>query len=249
MKTANDLCTLPPFWISAIPLVLLISLLAINVIIFGSDSLAGPSQVVLILASAVAVALGVLVCKVKWECIENAIMENIHTTSMSIYILLSVGMLSASWMLSGVVPTMVYYGIKVMDARIFLVTACLLCALVSMSTGSSWTTIATIGIAIMGIGRALGFSDGWTAGAIICGAYFGDKMSPLSDTTVLASSVSETPLFSHVRYMAYTSGPAMLVSLAIFAVVGFVATPSMDVNDSYCPTSYSYGGGYGCYYL
>lgn len=214
--------TLPPFWISAIPIVVLIGLLSINIIFFGRDSLAGPSQIALFIATFVAVWLGIGVCKRKWECMEETISNNIHTTSVSIFILLAIGMLSASWMISGIVPTMIYYGIQLIDARIFLLSACLLCALVSLMTGSSWTTIATIGIALIGIGRAFGFSDGWTAGAIISGAYFGDKLSPLSDTTVLASSAAETPLFTHVKYMMYTSIPALLISLIIFAIAGFI---------------------------
>ncbi len=135
-------------------------------------------------------------------------------------------------MISGIVPTMIYYGVKLIDARIFLLSACLLCAIVSLMTGSSWTTIATIGIALIGIGRAFGFSDGWTAGAIISGAYFGDKLSPLSDTTVLASSAAETPLFTHVRYMAYTSVPALLISLIIFTIVGFLGGDTITCDTS-----------------
>lgn len=212
---------LPPFWVSAIPVVVLIGLLSINILFFGRDSLAGPSQIALFTATFVAVGLGIGFCKRNWECMEEAISCNIRTTAVSIFILLVIGMLSASWMISGVVPTMIYYGVKLIDARFFLLSACLLCALVSLMTGSSWTTIATIGIALMGIGRAFGFSDGWTAGAIISGAYFGDKLSPLSDTTVLASSASETPLFTHVKYMMYTSVPALLISLIIFAIAGF----------------------------
>lgn len=214
--------TLPPFWISAIPIIVLIGLLSINIIFFGTESLAGPSQIALFAASFVAVGLGIWKCKRSWNCMEESISANIRTTSLSIFILLAIGMLSASWMISGIVPTMIYYGVKLIDARIFLMSACLLCALVSLMTGSSWTTIATIGIALIGIGRAFGFSDGWTAGAIISGAYFGDKLSPLSDTTVLASSAAETPLFTHVKYMAYTSVPSLLISLVIFAIAGFV---------------------------
>ncbi|MCQ2336694.1 MAG: sodium:proton antiporter [Paludibacteraceae bacterium] len=224
--------TLPPFWISAIPIIVLIGMLSINIIFFGSDSLAGPSQIALFTASFVATGLGIWVCKKDWECIEDAINANIHTTSTSIFILLAIGMLSASWMISGIVPAMIYYGIKLIDARVFLLSACLLCALVSLMTGSSWTTIATIGIALIGIGRAFGFSDGWTAGAIISGAYFGDKLSPLSDTTVLASSAAETPLFTHVKYMTYTSVPSLLISLIIFAVAGFVGNDTVVQDTS-----------------
>ena len=124
-------------------------------------------------------------------------------------------------MVSGIVPSLIYYGLQVMQTDFFLVACCLLCSIVSVMTGSSWTTIATIGIALIGIGEAQGFSTGWVAGAIISGAYFGDKMSPLSDTTVLAASVTDTPLFTHIRYMLYTTVPSMIVTLIVFSIAGF----------------------------
>lgn len=123
-------------------------------------------------------------------------------------------------MISGVVPTLIYYGMQIIHPSFFLASTCIICAVVSVMTGSSWTTIATIGIALLGIGQAQGFSDGWIAGAIISGAYFGDKISPLSDTTILASSVTDTPLFKHIRYMMITTVPSMLITLVIFTVAG-----------------------------
>lgn len=210
----------PSPWLSSIPFFTLIILLACTLYVFGSDSLGGPSQIVLLTATAVCVLLGMKVCNVPWSIIENNICDKLRDTSVSICILLLIGMLSASWMVSGIVPTLICYGIQAIHPAVFLISACAICAVVSVMTGSSWTTIATIGIALLGIGRALGFEDGWTAGAIISGAYFGDKISPLSDTTVLASSVSGTPLFQHIRYMLFTTVPTLIVTLIIFGMAG-----------------------------
>ena len=160
--------------------------------------------------------------KVPWKRIDEAIVENIKTIGIAIIILFLIGAVSGSWMMSGVVPTMIYYGMKIVSPSVFLFITCLLCALVSLVTGSSWTTVATIGIALMGIGTAHGYSMGWTAGAIISGAYFGDKISPLSDTTVLASSVGEVPLFKHIRYMLITTIPSFAITLIIFLVVSLL---------------------------
>lgn len=216
--------------ISAIPFVTLIVLLAVTISIFGSDSLAGPSQIALLASTAVCVLLGMGVCHVSWHSIEQSVEEKVHNTTVSIYILLVIGMLSAAWMISGVVPMLIYYGIQVISPSVFLASACIISAVVSLMTGSSWTTIATIGIALLGIGRALGFDDGWTAGAIISGAYFGDKISPLSDTTVLASSVSGTPLFRHIRYMMFTTGPTITIAIIIYFIAGFWMGNSSSCN-------------------
>ena len=167
-----------------------------------------------------------LFCKVKWKAIEEAICNNILGVATALIILLLIGALSGAWMVSGVVPTLIYYGMQIIHPNFFLASCCVICAVVSVMTGSSWTTIATIGIALMGIGEAQGFPSGWVAGAIISGAYFGDKISPLSDTTVLASSVTHTPLFSHIRYMMLTTVPSILITLAIFIVMGFSHTAS-----------------------
>ena len=210
----------PPVWISAIPLIALILMLAATLSIYGSDALSGPSQVALLTSTAICVVLGMAFCHVKWHEIEEQIIEKVRNTTISIYILLCIGMLSGAWMISGIVPTLIYYGIQAIHPAVFLISSCIICAVVSVMTGSSWTTVATIGLALLGIGRALGFEDGWTAGAIISGAYFGDKMSPLSDTTILASSVSGTPLFTHIRYMMITTGPTMFITLVIFSLAG-----------------------------
>lgn len=219
---------IPPAWLSAIPLATLVGLLAVTISIFGSDSLSGPSQIALLASTAVAVLLGMSYCHVTWSEIERNIEEKVHDTTVSIYILLVIGMLSGAWMISGIVPTLICYGIQVIHPAVFLASACVISAVVSLMTGSSWTTIATIGLALLGIGRALGFDDGWTAGAIISGAYFGDKISPLSDTTVLASSVSGTPLFTHIKYMMLTTGPTIAITLVIFIVAGFFMGNASD---------------------
>ncbi len=211
---------MPSPWLSAIPFITLVSLLSCTLYVYGSDSLGGPSQIVLLTSTAVCIMLGMGVCRVPWSVIEDNIAKKIRETSVSICILLLIGMLSAAWMVSGIVPTLICYGIEIIHPTVFLLSACIISALVSLMTGSSWTTIATIGIALLGIGRALGFEDGWTAGAIISGAYFGDKVSPLSDTTVLATSVTGTPLFQHIRYMMLTTMPSLFISLLIFGIAG-----------------------------
>lgn len=183
-------------------------------------SVAG-SQIVLLTATAICCLIAMTYSKVRWKALELAMVNNITGVATALIILLIIGALSGSWMISGVVPTLIYYGMQIIHPSFFLASTCLICAVVSVMTGSSWTTIATIGIALLGIGQAQGFSDGWIAGAIISGAYFGDKISPLSDTTILASSVTDTPLFKHIRYMMVTTVPSMLVTLVIFTVAGF----------------------------
>lgn len=216
--------------ISAIPLLTLIAWLAVTISIFGSDALEGPSQIALLAATAVCVSLGMGCWHVPWRDIEAEIEEKVRGTAVSIYILLVIGMLSASWMISGIVPTLICYGIQIISPAFFLVCACIISAIVSVMTGSSWTTIATIGIALLGIGQALGFDNGWTAGAIISGAYFGDKISPLSDTTVLAASVSGTPLFRHIRYMMYTTTPTILIAMTVYVIAGLFLCAGNDAD-------------------
>ncbi len=217
----NQKKNLPSPLLSVVPILVMVGLLYITIRTFGSDALTGGSQIVLLTTTAVASMLAIGFCKVKWQTLENAICKNIHGVSTAIIILLLIGALSGSWMVSGIVPTMIYYGMQMIHPSFFLTSCCIICAVVSVMTGSSWTTIATIGIALMGIGEAQGFSPGWVAGAIISGAYFGDKISPLSDTTVLASSVTNTPLFSHIRYMMYTTVPSVIITLIIFTIAGF----------------------------
>ena len=211
---------LPSPLLSLVPIIILVIMLAITIYLFGSDALGGGSQVCLLAASGVCVLIGMGGYKRKWKEFENAISENIHGVASALIILLIIGALSGAWMSSGVVPTLIYYGIQIIHPSFFLVSTCAICAIVSVMTGSSWTTIATIGIALLGIGEAQGFDPGWIAGAIISGAYFGDKVSPLSDTTVLASSVTGTPIFSHIRYLMYTTVPSMVLTLIIFTIAG-----------------------------
>ena len=210
--------------VALIPLAMLVALQVAVIGEFGADALEGPSQTALLFAAAVAVAMGMIFYKVPWSSIDSAIGQNIKTMGPAILILFLIGAVSGSWMMSGVVPTMIYYGMQIVSPKVFLFVACLVSALVSLVTGSSWTTVATIGIALMGIGTAHGYEVGWTAGAIISGAYFGDKISPLSDTTVLASSVGEVPLFKHIRYMLITTVPSFTIALVIFLVASLCHT-------------------------
>ncbi|MBQ9362837.1 MAG: sodium:proton antiporter [Bacteroidaceae bacterium] len=211
---------LPHPLIALIPIITLIGLLGTVIYLFGSDSLNGGSQTALILGTAVCIAISMTVYRVPWKNFEQQITRTLGDISVTLFILLAVGMISGSWMISGVVPTLIYYGVQIMSPQFFLVSTCAICALVSLLSGSSWTTIATIGVALMGIGDALGISAAWTAGAIISGAYFGDKMSPLSDTTILASSAVGTDLFTHIRYMVYTTAPTFIITLTIFLLAG-----------------------------
>ena len=204
----------------------MVVLLFLTISTFGSDALSGGSQVVLLTTTAVASCLAMICCKVRWKAIEEAMCNNILGVSTALIILLLIGALSGAWMVSGVVPTLIYYGMQIIHPHFFLASCCVICAVVSVMTGSSWTTIATIGIALMGIGEAQGFPTGWVAGAIISGAYFGDKISPLSDTTVLASSVTHTPLFDHIRYMMLTTVPSIVITLLIFIGMGFTHVAS-----------------------
>lgn len=212
---------LPNPWISLIPIIVLVAMVSLSITLFGSDSLGGGNQVSLLVATGACVCLSMSVYNTAWNVFEKKIAETIGSASVSIVILIIIGMLSGSWMISGVVPTLIYYGVQIMSPQFFLVSTCVICAIVSLMTGSSWTTIATIGVALLGIGDALSVPAAWTAGAIISGAYFGDKISPLSDTTILAASSAGTELFTHIRYMLYTTSPSMLISVIIFFGAGF----------------------------
>ena len=210
----------PHPFISVIPLAVLITLIVLVVKIFPDDALAGASQVALMIATAVCVALGMGIYRMKWNIFEEMIKKTVGDAGVSILILLLIGMMSATWMISGVVPTLIYYGVQIMSPIFFLPCACIISSIISVMTGTSWTTIATIGIALMGIGDALGIPAPYTAGAIISGAYFGDKLSPMSDTTVLASSIAGADLFSHIRYMLYATIPSILLSLVLYLIIG-----------------------------
>jgi NhaC family Na+:H+ antiporter len=213
----------PTLFQALIPIIVLIGFLALNVIFFGVDDiLSGANQIALLLSAAVAGIIAVRL-KYKWIDIQNGILKSINSAMSAMLILLLIGSLAGTWMLSGVVPALIYYGLKIIHPGIFLFAAVVTCAIVSVATGSSWSTVATIGIALLGIGQTLGFSAGIVAGAIISGAYFGDKMSPLSDTTNLAPAVAGTDLFTHIRYMWFTTIPSMTITLVIFLVIGFTS--------------------------
>lgn len=222
----------PSAWLSLIPIAFLVVMLFFSVVSFGVDTLSGASQLTLLISAGIAAAIAMGVYKISWAQIEHSIISSISTVMPSVILLLFIGALSGAWMCSGIVPGFIYYGMKIIHPKFFLATACAVCAIVSMITGSSWTTIATIGLALIGIGQAQGFDVGVVAGAIISGSYFGDKMSPLSDTTVLASSVTGTPLFTHIRYMTVTTAPAIAITLIIFIVLGLnhevTSTREMD---------------------
>lgn len=213
-----------------IPVLVLVCFLTIVIRLYGSDALSGGSQTALLLASGVCFLLARLKNgKQVFADYETVVCDNIGKIGSAIIILIFIGALSGVWMVSGIVPELIYYGIHIINPNLFLICTCIICAIVSLMVGSSWTTIATVGVALIGIGEALGFSHGWIAGAILSGAYFGDKMSPLSDTTVLASGISEVPLFKHIRYMMITTVPTVIICLLVYGIVGITHEPSSVV--------------------
>ncbi|HSJ69849.1 MAG TPA: Na+/H+ antiporter NhaC [Anditalea sp.] len=212
------------------PIAFLIILLVININIFGTDGLSGSNQMVLVISSALAALVAVFRLNIQWESLQDGIVRSISAAMSSILILLLIGSLAGTWMISGIVPAMIYYGLQILNPTIFLIAACIVSAIVSIATGSSWTTVATVGVALLGIGKALGFEEGLIAGAIISGAYFGDKMSPLSDTTNLAPAMAGTDLFTHIRHMTKTNVPSILITLVIFGVLGFMSSAEGSVG-------------------
>lgn len=228
--STNNTTRQPSIAISAIPLLVLIVMLALTIKLFGGDAIAGGSQLSLLTASAVCVTIAIIGYKRSWQQLEDAFVANMRSATPAIIILLLIGAIAGTWMASGVIPTLVYYGLKILSPSIFLPASCIICAVVSLLTGSSWTTIATIGVALMGIGNAMGFSEGWTAGAIISGAYFGDKISIMSDTTVLAASTSEVPVFSHIKYMLTTTSISLIIAIVVFSIAGLTNTPEAVVD-------------------
>ena len=234
MQTATDTTKQDmPLWLALFPIVLLISALTWNVlIVYGDDALSGSSQMVILLVAGLTAMIG-LKRGVAWEYIQERIVATISNAMPSILILLLVGALASIWLLSGTVPTLVYYGLKLMNPAIFLVACCIACALTSVMSGSSWSTAATIGVAMVAVGRALEIPDGLIGGAIISGSYFGDKISPLSDTTNLAAAVTDTPVFDHIRYLALTTVPSMGITLVLFTFIGLnleTAESAVDVS-------------------
>ena len=210
---------IPIGW-ALVPVVVLIGLLAADVALFGEDSSYGSNQIAMLIAAFVAGSIG-LAHGTTWKSISDRIGSTIASTSEALLILLLIGALSGTWLIAGIIPAFIHYGLQILEPGIFLFAACIICAVLSLATGSSWGTVGTVGIALMGIGQALGLHDGWVAGAIISGAYFGDKMSPLSDTTNIAPAVAGSDLFTHIRYMLYTTVPSIALALAVFLVAGF----------------------------
>ncbi|PIB38955.1 Na+/H+ antiporter NhaC [Maribacter sp. 4G9] len=205
---------------ATIPVVALVIMLAYNVYVFGDDALSGSNQFILLLGGAVAAIVGIYK-KVPYKQMLAEVAENIKSTSGALLILLMVGALAGTWLVSGIIPAMIYYGLQILNPTIFLAASVIICAVISIATGSSWTTAATVGIALIGIGETLGISLGMTAGAILSGAYFGDKLSPLSDTTNLAPAMAGGELFTHIKYMLWTTVPTITVTLIVFIIIGF----------------------------
>ena len=209
----------PTLIIALIPVIFLIILLSINVWIFGDDTTSGSNQLSLLFAASITAILGSFY-NIKFKEMLNGAVESISSAMGALIVLLLIGSLAGTWMMSGIVPSMIYYGLKILNPTIFLFAACIICSIVSLVTGSSWSTIATIGIAMLGIGSALGIHQGLIGGAIISGAYFGDKMSPLSDTTNLAPAMAGSDLISHIKYMMWTTIPSIVITLIIFLIIG-----------------------------
>ena len=202
-----------------IPLIVLIGLLAFNVIVYGDDALSGSNQFILLIGGAVAAMVG-FANKISYQTMLDKVADNLKSVTGAILILLFVGAMAGTWLISGVIPAMIYYGLQILHPSIFLPACVIICALISLATGSSWTTSATVGIALIGIGKALGIPVGMVAGAVLSGAYFGDKLSPLSDTTNLAPAMAGADLFTHIRYMTHTTVPSILVTLIVFIILG-----------------------------
>ena len=211
---------MPSLKISLIPVIILVSLLSYNVFIFADDASYGPNQLALLFSAMISAAIGVFYLKQDYKDLEKKVIDSINVALQAVLILLVVGALIGVWILNGVVPTMIYFGLDLIHPAIFLPVSLVICSIVSLATGSSWSTVGTVGIALIGIGQTLGISEGMVAGAIVSGAYFGDKMSPLSDTTNLAPAMAGTELFTHIRHMVYTSGPAITISLILFVILG-----------------------------
>lgn len=202
-----------------IPVLALVGMLAYNVYVFGDDALSGSNQFILLLGGAIAAIVGFF-NKVSYKQMLAEVAENIKATTGALLILLMVGALAGTWLVSGIIPAMIYYGLQILNPTIFLAACVIICAIISVATGSSWTTSATVGIALIGIGEALGVSLGMTAGAVLSGAYFGDKLSPLSDTTNLAPAMAGGELFDHIKYMLWTTVPTISVTLLVFIIIG-----------------------------
>ncbi|MBP9056120.1 MAG: Na+/H+ antiporter NhaC [Saprospiraceae bacterium] len=215
-----------------LPVIILVAMLAYNIFIFGDAALSGSNQFILLIGAAVAAIIG-FKNKVTYAQMMEEVAHNVKSTAGAILILLMVGALSGTWLLSGIIPSMIYYGLQLLTPTIFLGASLVICSVISLATGSSWSTSATVGIALIGIGDTMGINPGMTAGAVISGAYFGDKISPLSDTTNLASAMAGAGLFDHIKYMLITTIPSILIAFIIFIILGFSISSSgtPDITD------------------
>lgn len=225
----------PNLILSLVPVLALVALIIIGVRIFGADITAGASQIALLISAIIVIGISMIWLKIPWSRIEDGIVGNLNKTGSAIFILLMIGALTATWMLSGIVPTIIYYGLKIISPKVFLLVTFLLTSLVSVLSGSSWTTVGTIGVAMMGAGSIIGIHPGWLAGAIISGAYFGDKRSPMSDTCNLSASVAQVDLYKHINYLLYTNLPSFLISAVVFTIVGFTAhtTGALELSEQF----------------
>lgn len=210
----------PSLKLSLIPIITLVIMLSMNVYLYQDNSSYGPNQMALLIAALISSLLGVFILKIDYKTIERKTFDSVNVALPAIAILLVVGSLIGVWILNGVVPAMIYYGIQLINPTIFLPVTLVICSVVSLATGSSWSTVGTVGIALIGIGKTLGIPEGMVAGAIVSGAYFGDKMSPLSDTTNLAPAMAGADLFDHIQHMLFTTGPAMILSFLGFLGIG-----------------------------
>ncbi len=220
----------PSLFDALVPVAFLVVSLFVSVRLYGADSSYGPNQIALIIAACVALLVG-LKNGQPWQALEKEVFQGMAIIFGPCFILLAVGIMIGAWIAGGVVPAMIFYGLKLMNPAVFYAAVCLICAIVSLSIGSSWTTAASVGVAMIGTAGGLGLSPAITAGAIISGAYFGDKMSPLSDTTNLAPAVAEVDLFSHIRHMTWTGIPALVFALALFTIIGFTSNTATDTDE------------------
>ena len=219
-----------PAWLAVIPVAVLVILIVVGSMLFGEDLTAGPSQIALLVSAVVGALIAMFRQKISWEKLEEGITDNFSKSGGVFFILLSIGAITSSWMISGVVPTLIYYGLNLINPSIFLLVIFIFTTLISLILGSSWTTIGTIGIAMLSAGEIMGFNSGWLAGAIISGAYFGDKISPLSDTTYLSSSISGVDMYKHIKYMLITNIPTLIICAIIFTVAGFMVPSSANID-------------------
>lgn len=231
MSNAKSSEALPGIYAAFAPIIILIGLLGVNVYLYGADSSYGPNQIALLMAAAVAAIVG-LIYRIPFSRMLKGVEKAISSALTAMLILLLIGSLAGTWMMSGVVPAMIYYGLDILNPQIFLCASAVICAIVSVATGSSWSTVATVGLALLGIGTALGVGLPLTAGAIISGAYFGDKISPLSDTTNLAAAMAESDLIVHIKYMLWTTVPSFLIACGIYLAIGYGAEPAAVATDT-----------------